>query len=80
LIKRRKGYYATPGPDCLSHPRSLKPLNTSEILWPARNTVMASGKGYHQLVLDHKAGTSGTDNRLKIACYPKTSGQLNKRK
>lgn len=32
-----------PGPNCLSHPRSLKPLNTSEILQPARNNTMASG-------------------------------------
>lgn len=45
--------------------RSLKPQRTSEI------PIMASAQAYQYLVLDHKVGTLGADNRLKIAVYPK---------
>lgn len=38
------------------------------------------GTAYQLLVLDYKAGTSGTDNRFKIAFYSQANGQLNKRK
>lgn len=68
-----------PRPDCPSHPRSEKALSISEILWPERN-IMACAQAQQHLVLDHKAGTSGTDNRFKIVSYLKASGQIHTRK
>lgn len=60
--------------------QALKPQNTSEIPQLARNSIMAPGTAYQLLVLDYKTGTSGTDNRFKIASYSQANGQLNKRK
>lgn len=52
--KKEKSYYLMPGPNDLSHLRSLKLLNTSQILWPVRNTIMAPGTSLSASSLKHR--------------------------
>lgn len=65
-VKKKTPDYSRLGPDCLS----FLSIKVTEYLW---DTIFSkkqhSGTAYQLRVLDYKAGTSGTDNRFKIASY-----------